>query len=709
MKPREIIDATTLNDDDQAAPVVTTTIRTDHPLLPNADHHHHHNNNNVVVIHYFPPCHEWKYFCEGGRHVVFAYTRTTTTTTDTAWLWNKLLRLDKAIFRNVGLYQHHHHQQHTSSSSSSSPLQQQQQQQQYTVTVSLDDDPYRNHMYQMLHPYVNVPNMIRPNGASGLTTDDDTPNPTFPTTDQQQQPAMWDTYWSSLRHEAEPYIPPRRRTDWYPSTDCSTTNTSSNNNNTMMTTTVTSTFGDTTARVLVLPDYRFHLPMTTGTTTTTSICIEMKPKCGVTPVSPFIQSRRRNKYATSRFVLQQTLYQTRQLTKDWMPVEKGPHESNGSSHCQERTVAADTSTTSTFERSDYDPLDLFSQHPTRIRRAMRHLVMCPQNNFKLWHQDQLIWGHGCSTGPTTRNDHAKQHRPHAAPLDWRCLGASIGLSSLSALDDPTTAVLEFVMAATTTILANEDFLPRISMYQKLDLLDTDGAMAVYQRLLELCDDQSTVADAILDAPMKWADPTAVAVEEDMEQLPSILCDCPIQLPKMHSNIVQLCALVDAMASILSQSETNTTHRNERIDEISRRAHIVVDAMSIDECCYLLQAWLFSLSMCDLTFFINLHMVPTNHDPECCGGGEHDNTNCHDDSSGFRIRSLQSNRYINYKNNSTGIPSNSDETTPGCLEYRNHITNEYQRLHYQIKVIDIDRKPAKKIQSRYAKERQFDNV
>ena len=315
-----------------------------------------------------------------------------------------------------------------------------------------------------------------------------------------------------------------------------------------------------------------------------------------------------------------------------------------------------------------------------------------QNNFKIWRTNQLLLGLGLETSSTT--DQINN--------DWRCLGELIGIPmSDKALDVGRQDVLDFVIQVTTEILVEDEFLNRLLQLQQLDLLDTDGAMAVYHRLLELCHNNESLAESYVDAPIVWMDdvsPTDIDtndVTNTTMNIPRLLKDNPIKLPKVYPNIVKLCNEVDAVKSLLQQSATIALSYGD-MDAIRRRAQIVINELSIEECCYLLQSWLLSLSMCDVTFFINYHFVPTtNVDPGTSRDNYH--RSCHHNTtnpSRFRILSVQ---------------SKINDATPGRIEYYNNITNEYQHIQYQIKVIDIDRKPANKIRSRNVKERQFDNI
>jgi hypothetical protein len=123
-------------------------------------------------------------------------------------------------------------------------------------------------------------------------------------------------------------------------------------------------------------------------------------------------------------------------------------------------------------------------------------------------------------------------------------------------------------------------------------------------------------------------------------------------------------------------------------------------MDKEELQYLLQLWFLSLAMCDVSFFVILRELP-----QCCCPAERqeeslfgDKTSYNNDttsiSSCFRIDELQS------------------EGKPGILSFvsqtdTNGSTSTRRRLAYELKVIDCDQKPAKKLRSRDKKEDLFD--
>jgi Inositol-pentakisphosphate 2-kinase len=352
-----------------------------------------------------------------------------------------------------------------------------------------------------------------------------------------------------------------------------------------------------------MPDYRGP-----------GVGVEIKPKGGYVTRSPLVEETRRHKYHKSRYVLLQELYREGTVVKDWM-----------------REDITDAS----IPASAYDPVDLFSKNAARMRQALHHLIECPQNNIQIWLDRRKVLGD---------ND-----------ADWPAVGAALGIPTSERSEEE---VISLLMELLVQVLLQEPFLSRVLTLQKLDLLDTDGAILVFRRLVRLCDGDEETAEALLnDFPDEWtkgSDPITIPLLEK----------CPLPIPKESDALASLC---DQLAEAAQGFETDTTESPQNVQKVRQ----TVDSLSLDECRYLLQAWLISLTMCDITFFLHLQRhVTSNIVPE------------YDD---IRVLSLQ------------------QPNVPGRISFSPGKTE----LEYMLKTIDVDRKPASKVRSRYSKEQQFD--
>ena len=103
--------------------------------------------------------------------------------------------------------------------------------------------------------------------------------------------------------------------------------------------------------VVVMSD----LTKSSDSTTEASWCVEIKPKCGVLPSSPFVT--RWIKQKKSRFWLHQRL-----------KLHQGKIE----------------------RISEYEPLDLFNDNDRDISKSLHRLVRTPQNNFRVFRDGKFI-------------------------------------------------------------------------------------------------------------------------------------------------------------------------------------------------------------------------------------------------------------------------------------------------------------------------------
>jgi hypothetical protein len=380
-----------------------------------------------------------------------------------------------------------------------------------------------------------------------------------------------------------------------------------------------------------MPDYR--LP---------GVCVEVKPKGGYITASPFLEESRRHKYYKSRYTLLQELYREGKVIRDWMMEEDS----------------------TPIQASAYDPVDLFSGDAARMRHALHQLVQCPQNNLQIWRGRHKVLG--------GKNNN-----------DWRAVGEALGLPKDR---DDDNVIIELLIELLVQVLLQEPFLSRVLALQKLDLLDTDGAILVFRRLIQLCDGDEKRAESLLeDFPLEWTQGDPITVP--------LLTSCPLPQPKETVHLAELC---EQMAVVAIGLEHGTSPSLQNI----REARQTLDSLSLHECRYLLQAWLISLTICDLTFFLHLEPRPANPDTE-----EHDDIQVlslqqQPNVPDIQVLSLQQQPNVR---DIQVLSLQQQPNVPGRISFPPAKTE----LQYMLKAIDLDRKPARKIRSRYAKESQFD--
>lgn len=405
-------------------------------------------------------------------------------------------------------------------------------------------------------------------------------------------------------------IPPRRRSDWFSNP---ATHAQNSYNNIV------------TGWVLVNYKEQWTLRIQQqqpddDTTFQLTLAMELKPKAGYLAVSPLVSATRRCKYTQSRFQLLQQLYMHGNIDKAWQD---------------------DTAANARRRRSHYDPLQLFSMEASQMKDAIQALLECPQNNMRVWCNGRTI---------AIRGDNCDERQNDTATTRFQETLSEI----LQVSEDNACDVL---VDALTAMLQQETLLPQLLRLQQLDIIDGDGAVIIFERLVNVCESEDE-AIRVLDTTYQ-----SKVFADDSKTCPpphSLLVDSPFAAPKDTSRIYQFCELAKL---ILRRKATITTIE---LDEIHERALALVSSFDQDDCCYLLRNWLLSLAMCDVSCFITCR-----RSANCFHGSE--------------------------SRPQTKTSSGTVMVQPSTL------------LQYQLKVIDCDQKPASKLRNRHEKERIFDNI
>ena len=356
-----------------------------------------------------------------------------------------------------------------------------------------------------------------------------------------------------------------------------------------------------------------------------SVSIEIKPKAGYRAFSPLVDPLHRIKYLESRFALLQRLHSEGYVTKGW------------------RTDS------DSFESSSYDPEFFFSNDPTKIQNALASLFSCPQNNLRVWFEDSMVIGLGCEE----RTDKRKV------------------LSKFFRRDDVDSADAESVFGSivggmVSAILHEETLLARLQKLQKLDILDADGAILLYEHLVRLCDGSFETAERLLD----HIDDN----ETTNELVHELLAASPLPVPSQITHINELCREIESFRRLLVQYSPTLPPLIE-INFARDRAMKLLDLLTPEESRFVLRNWLLSLASCDVSIFITLRLLDThlNNDSKSEKGGK--------------------------------ITSKIDCGKPGIIRW--YPGGKFvARYIYNVKVIDCGRKAARKLRSRRDVESAF---
>jgi len=483
-------------------------------------------------------------------------------------------------------------------------------------------------------------------------------------------------------------------------------------------------------------DPRYHVPF----------AIEFKPKAGYLALTPFVLPHRRHlKYKQSRFVSLQHLQQRGLWTKGWSVTAQNEAVKSFSASLAALSTSEETTTNSVarsaksidqkatksnnpIHLSLYDPVKFF-QHvvldvenvtlPSRqrnqppqqhtkdddiettstgatkipsascLQEAISHLLDNPQNNLRCFVGDSDI------LSENGEGKHAKRQLLLDA-IFGACTSSSANTNdnSIQCNNDEKlrnqqsqnilSNLLQDILEQVFTSHDGVDLLSKIHKWQSdLDILDVDGALVVYDRLIELLnqklqddeeglqDDEECVhrraqylIDCITEADLKKRIDGALEFDDNSDY-PSLLSTSPFNFDFCQvKGSTLICDLVDEVQSfenLFSASYTDLP-AEDVMDSAHRKCLEIVGNLNIKECLFLLRNWLLSLMMCDISIFIILQRtsVPSTAD-------------------------LSSNKNMNAVKVSSG----------------------FYYFSFELRVIDTDQKPSSKIPRKREKEKAFD--
>ena len=297
----------------------------------------------------------------------------------------------------------------------------------------------------------------------------------------------------------------------------------------------------------------------------TCLSVEIKPKAGYISCSPLVDPRRRIKLAQTKYWIHQQLMAKGRLKKGWGSLRKDD---------KNESVA-----------SSYNPLDLFSLEKIRIQHALRCLLEHPQNNLRVWYDGKILIGHDTEElGDSQVMSILQRVFPHMTA------SGTIGLQD---------AIVETV----SEILAKEPLLSRLHIGQTLDFIDTDGAILIWKHLVQLCNGDLNKAEKLID--------------QYQGNVQSIDDHVTGDTNTNRAGGVGLRALRDRIVSF--REEMEIIRNDEKglpdakwLDEAYTETSELIGHLNKEESVQVLAAWLLSLSMCDLSFFVTLRpaLTPT---------------------------------------------------------------------------------------------------
>lgn len=431
---------------------------------------------------------------------------------------------------------------------------------------------------------------------------------------------------------------------------------------------------------------------------------------GYISTSPLVKPiHRQAKYRHCRFEILQRLMQMGHVKKGWGNIN-------------DRQGTADESHPSP-QISSYSPIDFFSisnniQYDEHcVRRSINALFDCPQANLRIWSKPQptskqaeIIFGHAkdiTEEQSLKLNEYFMTFSRSNSMTDDDKKNLSFDERRTSSTLSHREIFIQNLINIITQIFLQERTLRKnlLSMQKKYDIIDADGAVEVYNRLVYLCDGSHDRAQTLIDDDYFWdtfverkdklehagGEKNENCTEDDEihEKLYLLQCEFPFNPPKCTA----LSSLLYEIKKFRQDLKNNqmkekitkirADYNNEIwINNAHKNCLNYVSLLNKNACIWLLQHWLFSLSMCDVSLFATFH--PIVDSSRSCQTAA---------TSNIQTRSVQGSLNVNVVGNKKSTLQEIGKFT------KRQIYNGNVRFSYQVKVVDCDPKPAKKLASR----------
>jgi hypothetical protein len=310
-----------------------------------------------------------------------------------------------------------------------------------------------------------------------------------------------------------------------------------------------------------------------------SLSIEIKPKAGFVPCSPFLarssnKSTRQMKLKFSKFELKQRRMVRGSIIAPWLGA-KG----------------------NLFSRSNYNPLDLFSGDVDRVQSTLQAVTKTMQNNFRVWYQGIMIFGNGVTPADGPNKDSSSNILQHIFQLE-----------PPESEDQLDSLVLENIVKTLPEILVKDTFLPALLATQRLNVISDDGAIVIYKQFVTHFDGSTVAAENYLNnycivAKSKGNKPNDGPAYD-------LFCNSPYPYPSDDSSALdQLCQQITVFREKLAYDGTKSQSPDaldpDQLDQAFDEAMSIVPQLNQVECAFILANWLLSLCVVDVSFFVTI--------------------------------------------------------------------------------------------------------
>lgn len=446
----------------------------------------------------------------------------------------------------------------------------------------------------------------------------------------------------------------------------------------------------------LIPDYRLainHPRMSHRSSSNTqspltlndSITIEIKPKAGYITKSPFIHPKHRNiKWNMTRYEIVRRL--------------KNQHDISFLSSSVDKSLIY----------NHYNPMDFFQHmssepphpHPeSRTLSSALHALFTQSTTSNL-----KIWNNYIKLIPVPLIEESTNHKSPKYILQQILDNGTITNMTMDTNLCLSTLVnnLTLLESLISFILTSEQYLlQNLLQLQRLDVLDADGAILIYDRLVFLCQGDHRRAQTLVnDLSFKAMDTLANETKDHHTSQRGIsssymLCKpmppsqhlqffSPYTFPTESHQLLALLNLMDDFQSWLldihniqspSNLNVNMNIYSTLLDEVYNNACSLISNLGVNDCVYLLQNWLLSLTMCDVTIFINIV-------PRIDNGLAGELSQLLDDESWLRLENMELVRHQSANSSGSIVIKRDGKSMVYC--------------DYKMNIIDWDPKPATKL-------------
>lgn len=235
--------------------------------------------------------------------------------------------------------------------------------------------------------------------------------------------------------------------------------------------------------------------------------------------------------------------------------------------------------------TSYDPLTMFTSDFSQIHHALATLFLNPQNNLRVSINAKHIYGWD--------------------KLDVQPLLDAVRSSDFNEVSDIPAGseasseqppqLQSGIISAISIALAEESLLSRLLSMQKLDLLDSEGAEVVFDRLEGVVLSRETALRMLETQMLKPLHPRVHTLFDRDESDPSA------------GGEVEDCCCMRLARQLLALSTSEDHEERVQMEQLQKARTLVQDATA-DQCLFLLQLWMLALIAKDASVIITIRRI-----------------------------------------------------------------------------------------------------